>query len=109
MTLRPLNEISWLAGSRRHPEITTLASRSHAASCDHPAIAYCQGTPLRNEIEARESRRLANATTVAAEAIAHRFGRGRRGWQNPSTCNHHREMMVAARGECGQLQSGTQC
>jgi SAM-dependent methyltransferase len=62
-------------GFTASPEITTLASRSHAASCDHPAIAYCEGTPLRNEIEARNLS-LANATTVAAEAIAHRFGRG---------------------------------
>lgn len=63
-------------GFTASPEITTLASRSHAASCDHPATAYCQGTPLRNEIEARNPAGLANATTAAAEAIAHRFGRG---------------------------------
>ena len=75
MTLRPLNEISRLAGFTASPEITTLASRSQAPSSDQPAIAYCQGTPLRNEIEARNLS-LANATTVAAEAIAHRFGRG---------------------------------
>ena len=58
------------------PEILTLAARSRAASCDRPAIAYCQGTPLRNEIEARDAAKLADATAVAAEAIAHRFGRG---------------------------------
>ena len=63
-------------GFTASPEITTLAARSHAASCDHPAIAYCQGTPLRNEIETRDPSRLPDATTVAAEAIAHRFGRG---------------------------------
>ena len=40
-----------------------------------PAIAYCQGTPLRNEIEARDVSRLGEATDVAAEAIARRFGR----------------------------------
>jgi hypothetical protein len=39
-----------------------------------PAIAYCQGTPLRNEIEARDAARLAEATDVAAAAIAQRFG-----------------------------------
>jgi hypothetical protein len=58
------------------PEITKLTARSRAPSSDHPAIAYCQGTPLRNEIEARNPSRLVDATTVAAEAIAHRFGRG---------------------------------
>jgi SAM-dependent methyltransferase len=63
-------------GFTASPEITTLASRSHSASCDHTAIAYCQGTPLRNEIEARNPSALANATTAAAVAIAHRFGRG---------------------------------
>ena len=45
-----------------------------------PALAYCQGTPLRSEIEARDKSRLGEATDVAAEAIAKRFGarRGRR-------------------------------
>jgi len=62
-------------GFTASPEITTVASFSHAASYDHPATAYCQGTPLRNEIEARNPAGLANATTAAAEAIAHRFGR----------------------------------
>lgn len=58
------------------PEITTLAARSRAKSFQIPAIAYCQGTPLRNEIEARDASRLGEATDIAAEAIAQRFGRG---------------------------------
>jgi len=58
------------------PVITTLAARSRAASPQIPAIAYCQGTPLRNEIEARVASRLGEATDLAAEAIAQRFGRG---------------------------------
>jgi len=58
------------------PQIDTVTARSHAASPRIPAIAFCQGTPLRNEIEARDSSRLAEATDVAAEAIARRFGRG---------------------------------
>jgi hypothetical protein len=37
---------------------------------------FCQGTPLRGEIEARGASRLDEATDVAAEAIAKRFGRG---------------------------------
>lgn len=57
------------------PTITTLAARSRAASCERTAVAYCQGTPLRNEIEARDASRLTEATALAAEAIAHRFGR----------------------------------
>ena len=57
------------------PEIITLAARSRAESFRSPAIAYCQGTPLRNEIEARDAARLGEATESAAEAIAQRFGR----------------------------------
>jgi ubiquinone/menaquinone biosynthesis C-methylase UbiE len=56
-------------------QITTVAARSRAKSSRVPAIAYCQGTPLRNEIEARDASRLGQATDIAAEAIARRFGR----------------------------------
>ncbi len=56
--------------------IDTVAARSPAPSPRHAAIAYCQGTPLRNEIEARDPSRLGEATNVAAEAIARRFGSG---------------------------------
>jgi len=55
-------------------EIVTVAARSRATSARVPATAYCQGTPLRNEIEARDATRLAEATDVAAAAIAQRFG-----------------------------------
>jgi SAM-dependent methyltransferase len=58
------------------PRIETVAARSRAVSPRVPAIAYCQGTPLRNEIEARDASRLDEATDIAAEAIAGRFGRG---------------------------------
>ncbi|HSD38512.1 MAG TPA: class I SAM-dependent methyltransferase [Rhodocyclaceae bacterium] len=57
------------------PRIDTITARSRADSARIPAVAYCQGTPLRNEIEARDSTRLDEATDVAAEAIAERFGR----------------------------------
>jgi SAM-dependent methyltransferase len=58
------------------PRIVTVTAFSRAASSRAPAVAYCQGTPLRNEIEARDGARLAEATDRAAEAIARRFGRG---------------------------------
>lgn len=61
-------------GFTRTPRMDTVAARSRATSADVPAIAYCQGTPLRNEIEARDALRLAEATDVAAAAIARRFG-----------------------------------
>jgi hypothetical protein len=51
-----------------------LAARSRARSPLDPAIAYCQGTPLRNEIEMRRTADLAEATGVCADAIAGRFG-----------------------------------
>lgn len=56
--------------------IDAVDHRSKAASPRDPAIAYCQGTPLRNEIEARDASRLQEATDRAAEAVAQRFGRG---------------------------------
>jgi SAM-dependent methyltransferase len=49
---------------------------SKASSPSDPAIAYCQGTPLRNEIEALDASRLEEATKYAAEALALRFGNG---------------------------------
>jgi SAM-dependent methyltransferase len=64
------------AGFTRSADIVTLAARSRADSPRVPAIAYCQGTPLQNEITARGPARLREATDIAAEAIARRFGRG---------------------------------
>jgi ubiquinone/menaquinone biosynthesis C-methylase UbiE len=58
------------------PELTTVTARSRADSPRIAAVAYCQGTPFRNEIESRDAARLAEATDAAAEAIARRFGRG---------------------------------
>lgn len=55
------------------PHTDTVAARSKAASPQIPAIAYCQGTPLRNEIEARDKSRLGEVTDIAAKAIAERF------------------------------------
>lgn len=63
-------------GFTAKPQIDTVAARSRAKSFEIPAIAFCQGTPLRNEIEARDASRLVEATGIAAEAIARRFGRG---------------------------------
>jgi SAM-dependent methyltransferase len=54
----------------------TLTRRSVAPSCRDPAIGYCQGTPLRNEIEARAANRLAETTDAAAAKISARFGNG---------------------------------
>jgi ubiquinone/menaquinone biosynthesis C-methylase UbiE len=56
--------------------VVTLDDISKAASPRDPAVAYCQGTPLRNEIEARDPSRLEEATQKSAEAITRRFGSG---------------------------------
>jgi len=56
--------------------IDTLGSTCKASSANDVARAFCQGTPLRNEIEARAPARLEEATHAAAEALAQRFGRG---------------------------------
>ena len=49
---------------------------SRAPSARDAATAYCQGTPLRNEIEARDAGLLQLATDRATEAIATRHGEG---------------------------------
>ena len=54
----------------------TIQYRSRADSHWDPAMGFCQGTPLRNEIEARDPSRLAEATDAAAAAVALRFGTG---------------------------------
>ena len=56
--------------------IEAVDGKSKASSPRDPAIAYCQGTPLRNEIVARDASRLEEATQKAAEALARRFGTG---------------------------------
>jgi ubiquinone/menaquinone biosynthesis C-methylase UbiE len=51
----------------------------HVTRCGlprHAAVAYCQGTPLRNEIVARDPAGLEGATLRASEALAERFGDG---------------------------------
>jgi ubiquinone/menaquinone biosynthesis C-methylase UbiE len=56
--------------------IDAVEHRSRAPSPREPAIAYCQGTPLRSEIEARGAPGLEAATESAVEALARRFGSG---------------------------------
>jgi SAM-dependent methyltransferase len=62
-------------GFTARPRVAAVSARSRAASPEIPAIGYCQGTPLRNEIEARGAA-LQQATAVATEAVARRYGRG---------------------------------
>ena len=59
-----------------HVAIETKAEQSRAPSPRLPAVAYCQGTLLRNEIEAKGAGQLDAATDHAASAIAERHGDG---------------------------------
>ena len=54
----------------------TVAATSRADSAHAVALAYCAGTPLRNEIEARDPAGLDAATAAAEAELARRFGEG---------------------------------
>ncbi|AMJ59580.1 class I SAM-dependent methyltransferase [Bosea sp. PAMC 26642] len=56
--------------------IETLGRMSRAGSAQEVAVAYCQGTPLRTEIEARAPPNLEAVTQSVAEALARSFGHG---------------------------------
>jgi ubiquinone/menaquinone biosynthesis C-methylase UbiE len=57
--------------------VDTVKHISKASSPLDAAIAYCQGTPLRNEIQDRGTSCLDDATKRAAEVLANRFGTGK--------------------------------
>ncbi len=59
-----------------HVTVETRTDVSAAPTARHPAVAYCEGTPLRNEIEARDATRLGEVTDHAAAAIAEKYGEG---------------------------------
>ena len=56
--------------------IETLTLPCRAASGRCAAIGFCQGTPLRSEIEARDPQGLQAATDALADSLAARFGTG---------------------------------
>ncbi len=62
------------AGFTNKPQIEVVTKVSQARAPRVPAMAYCQGTPLRNEIEERDAMLLSDATSVAAKALAEKFG-----------------------------------
>jgi ubiquinone/menaquinone biosynthesis C-methylase UbiE len=63
------------AGFTAKPHIENVAFTSRAVSAGIAAMAYCQGTPWRGEIEARDpSSGLERATRASEEALARRFG-----------------------------------
>ncbi len=56
--------------------IDTLEQQSVAPDAWQAALALCQGTPMRIEIEARDPEGLENATMVAADALSLAYGKG---------------------------------
>jgi hypothetical protein len=64
-----------LGGFHGTISLETVAARSRADTARVPAIALCQGTPLRGELEARGVS-LTEVTDHATSALAGRFGTG---------------------------------
>jgi SAM-dependent methyltransferase len=64
------------AGFGVDPTIDIVRLASRAGSAAEAAVALCQGTPMRNEIQARGGASVGMATEVAARALAARFGEG---------------------------------
>jgi ubiquinone/menaquinone biosynthesis C-methylase UbiE len=56
--------------------ILPVSHVSRAVTARDAALAYCQGTPLRNEIMTRSASSMEDATRVATEALTQRFGNG---------------------------------
>ena len=72
------------------PHIETLAFTSHAPSARVAATAFCEGTPLRNEIEAHSGPTLKAVTNAVTAALEERFGPGRDRRPHPGPCRRGR-------------------
>jgi ubiquinone/menaquinone biosynthesis C-methylase UbiE len=57
-------------------EVESLETESVAPNAGVVAFAYCQGTPLKSEIEDRQPPGLVETTTHAEEALRRQFGSG---------------------------------
>ncbi|MBF5045808.1 methyltransferase domain-containing protein [Aggregicoccus sp. 17bor-14] len=64
------------AGFASTPSIDVVTFSSRATGPRSVAVAFCQGTPLRNEIDARDATALAAATDAVAEGLTRRYGPG---------------------------------
>ncbi|MEM5430558.1 class I SAM-dependent methyltransferase [Cupriavidus oxalaticus] len=65
-----------LGGFTAPPLFETVTSTSRADAARIPAVAYCQGTPLRAELERRGPDALARATDACARAFLETYGDG---------------------------------
>ncbi|WLW59589.1 MULTISPECIES: class I SAM-dependent methyltransferase [Achromobacter] len=80
------------AGFTDRQTLETVAFESRADTPQTAAMAYCQGTPLRNEIEARGADMLDQAVNAAADALRARYGAG------PITGRIQAHVITAPRG-----------
>jgi SAM-dependent methyltransferase len=62
------------AGFGNRADIESVELRSLAESPRFAALGFCHGTPMRNEIEARDASRLGDVVDAATQTIARRFG-----------------------------------
>lgn len=69
-------ELDLMAGGFQRPVIERVEKRSRADSAIDVATGFCQGTPIRGEIEARGAPGLMAATEAVAQALERRFGAG---------------------------------
>ncbi len=56
--------------------IATITMQSRARSAREVAVAFCQGTPIRSEIEARDATALEDTTDAVAEELERHYGSG---------------------------------
>ena len=76
ITTRRRSGANWPQAGFERVAIETVTLPGRAASHRDPAIGFCQGTPMRAEIEALSPQGLAAATEAAAAALAAEFGSG---------------------------------
>ncbi|HEY5794386.1 MAG TPA: SAM-dependent methyltransferase, partial [Bosea sp. (in: a-proteobacteria)] len=69
-------ELDVMAGGFPRPTIEHVEKHAHAASAIDVATGFCQGTPIRGEIEARGGPGLTAVTEAVARALERRFGSG---------------------------------
>lgn len=72
----PLREDARRAGFTAEVMCDVVTARSRADTARLVAIAYCEGTPVRGELEAFGPTALAGATDVCEDALTAQFGAG---------------------------------
>ncbi|CAH1649665.1 Methyltransferase domain-containing protein [Hyphomicrobiales bacterium] len=69
-------ELDLMAGGFAKPRTERVEKRARANSAIDVATGFCQGTPIRGEIEARGEPGLMAVTEAVAKALERRFGTG---------------------------------